>query len=78
MDIRGPIRERLMTNTVRIGSVLGTVAFLMTVSAAGIVSGLGLFLLMMIQMKPLAVVVSSLLLSVSIAVFATCYLWITA
>ncbi len=66
------------SDRVRISSVLGSVVLLMTLSAAGILSGLGLFLLMMIQMDVLAVVGSALLLSVSTAVFLSCYLWLSA
>lgn len=64
------------SDTVRITSVLGTVAVLMTASAAGILSGIGLFILMMIQVQPLAVVGSAVLLAVSTAVFLSCYLWL--
>lgn len=82
MDVRGRLTDNrvvstLKSDTARITSVLGTVALLMTLSAAGILSGAGLFILMMIQMEALAVVGSALLLAASTAVFLSCYLWLT-
>jgi hypothetical protein len=81
------IRSRISNNRVlsairsdqfRILSVLGAVALLMTISVAGILSGLGLFLLAMLAAKTVAVVASSLLLSFSVATFLVCYLWLTS
>lgn len=80
MDVRGQLGRVLGTlrsDSVRIRSVLGAVGVLMTLSAAGVLSGLGLFILMMIQMEALAVVGSALLLSVSTTVFLSCYLWLS-
>jgi hypothetical protein len=58
--------------------VLGLVVLVMTTSAAGVLSGLGLFLLAMIGMVQVNVVLSSLLLSFSVATFLLCYGWLTA
>jgi F420-0:gamma-glutamyl ligase-like protein len=70
--------KALTSDTTRIFGVLGAVVVAMALSAAGILSGFGLFLLSMIAMKALYVVGSSLLLSFSVAVFIACYLWLTA
>lgn len=83
MDLRGRLTDNRLVSTltsdgIRIRSVLAAVAAGMTLGAAGILSGAGLFILMMIQMETLAVVGSSLLLAVSTAVFLYCYLWLTA
>lgn len=83
MDVRGRLTDNRLvhaarSDSVRITTVLGTVAALMALSAAGILSGLGLFLLMMIEMNIVAVVGSSLLLTVSATVFLSCYLWLSA
>lgn len=76
MDNR--IIDAIKSDSARITAYLGGAAVLMTLGAAGILSGIGLFILMMIQMEALAVVGSALLLAVSTAVFLSCYLWLTA
>jgi hypothetical protein len=58
--------------------VLGLVILTMVVASAGVLSGLGLFLLAMINMAGMKVVLSSLLLSFSTAVLMLCYGWLTA
>lgn len=87
MDLRGRLRSVFFDNRIisaaksdsaRITTYIGGVALLMTLGAAGILSGVGLFILMMVQMEALAVVGSALLLAVSTAVFLSCYLWLTA
>lgn len=62
----------------RMYGVLGLVVLVMTTSAAGVLSGVGLFLLAMIGMVQVNVVLSSLLLSFSAATFLLCYGWLTA
>lgn len=62
----------------RMYGILGFVVIVWSISAAGILSGLGLFLLAMLSAKPLVIGGSSLLLSFSIAVFLVCYMWLTA
>lgn len=92
MDVRGylsDVRSRIASRVAssypvrlvksdmtRVGAVLGGVILAMTLSAAGILSGLGLFLMMMIQMDALAVVGSALLLASSTTVFLSCYFWL--
>jgi hypothetical protein len=63
---------------VRMYGVLGLVVIAMSVSSAGMVSGLGLFILSMISMSTTDILMSSLLLSFSSAVFLLCYGWLTA
>lgn len=58
--------------------VLGLVVLTMTISAAGVLSGAGLFLLAMLEMHGVSVVLSSLLLSFSVSVLLLCYGWLTA
>lgn len=58
--------------------VLGFVVLLMTVSAAGVLSGFGIFLLGMIAMEAARVILAALVLSFSSAVFLLCYGWLTA
>jgi len=58
--------------------VLGLVVLVMTISAAGVLSGLGLFLLAMIGTAQADVILSSILLSFSVAIFLVCYGWLTA
>lgn len=62
----------------RMYGVLGLVALVMTIAAAGVLSGVGLFIISMIEMTGMSVVLSSLLLSFSVAVFLLCYGWLTA
>ena len=50
----------------------------MTIAAAGVLSGAGLFLLAMIGTAEMNVILSSILLSFSVAVFMLCYGWLTA
>jgi hypothetical protein len=75
MDVRERLRDEWVRR--RFTVILGTVGLLMTLGAAGILSGFGLFILMMIQMELLPIVGSALLLASSTAVFLACYLWIT-
>jgi len=58
--------------------VLGLVVLTMTIAAAGVLSGVGLFLLAMIGTATMDVIISSILLSFSVAVFLLCYGWLTA
>lgn len=67
----------LKSDRLRVSAVLGIVAIIMAVSAAGFISGVGLLILMMIQMKEILVVLSSLLLSFSAVIFLICYIWLT-
>jgi hypothetical protein len=67
----------LKSDEFKVFSVLGAVALAMTLSVAGILSGLGLFLLSMLAAESLAVIGSSLLFSFSVATFIVCYLWLT-
>lgn len=62
----------------RMYGVLGLVVLTMVVSSAGVLSGLGLFLLAMISAAQLEVFLSSLLLTFSTAVLLLCYGWLTA
>lgn len=62
----------------KIFSVLGAVALAMTLSVAGILSGLGLFLLAMLATEAVSVVASSLLLAFSVTTFIVCYFWLTS
>lgn len=62
----------------KIFSVLGAVALSMALSVAGILSGLGLFLLAMLAAEAASVVLSSLLFSFSLATFLVCYMWLTS
>jgi hypothetical protein len=63
---------------VRVTGVLGVVALLMTISAAGVLSGAGIFLLAMVAMEAARVILAALVLSFSSAVFLLCYGWLTA
>lgn len=65
------------SDRLKVTSIIGAVALLMTVSAAGVLSGLGLFAIMLIKMETLGVVGSALIFSISTAVFLSCYLWIS-
>jgi hypothetical protein len=71
------VRAVLKSDRLRVSAVLGIVAIIMAVSAAGFISGVGLLILMMIQMKEILVVLSSLLLSFSAVIFLICYIWLT-
>ncbi len=75
--LRGMVTLPSIPPRVRMLSVLGLVILVMTISAAGILSGLGLYILAMITVVDLHVVLSSLLLSFSTAVFLLCYGWLT-
>lgn len=77
MDVRGRVLSFFKSSRVKVTTVLSSVVALMTLAAAGVLSGVGLFILMMIQMNALAVVGSSLLLAVSVSVFLFCYLWLS-
>lgn len=59
-------------------AIIGVIILTMTVAAAGVLSGAGLFILAMVSMTDVNVVLSSLLLSFSAAVFLLCYGWLTA
>lgn len=76
-NLRGMVSLPSVPPGVRMFSVLGLVILVMTISAAGILSGLGLYILAMVTVMDLHVVLSSLLLSFSIAVFLLCYGWLT-
>lgn len=78
MDVKGLLPSLVLSDTTRITSVLGFVGVMMTLSAAGVLSGVGLFILMMIQMNALMVVYSSILLTTSLSIFLACYLWLSA
>lgn len=78
MDVKGRLPSLVLSDTTRITSVLGFVGVMMTLSAAGVLSGVGLFILMMIQMNALMVVYSSILLTTSLSIFLACYLWLSA
>jgi len=78
LEIRSRIRDNRLSRLVKsdqfkIFSVLGAVALAMTLSVAGILSGLGLF-----AAQPMGVVGSSILLSFSVGTFLVCYLWLTS
>jgi len=72
------VSAAIRSDQFKIFSVLGAVALAMTLSVAGILSGLGLFLLAMLAAQPMSVVGSSLLLSFSVGTFLACYLWLTS
>lgn len=78
MDVKGRLPSVVFNDTTRITSVLGFVGVMMTLSAAGVLSGVGLFILMMIQMKAAMVVYSSILLTTSLSILLACYMWITS
>jgi len=78
MDVKGRLPSVVLSDTTRITSVLGFVGVMMTLSAAGVLSGVGLFILMMIQMKAAMVVYSSILLTTSLSILLACYMWITS
>lgn len=65
-------------DVIRMYGVLGTMAILFILGAAGTLSGVGIFILMMIQMKVLGVIGSSLLLCTSLAIDLAIYGWVTA
>jgi hypothetical protein len=67
----------IRSDTTKIFGVLGSVIVLMTLAAAGILSGAGLFLLAMLSADGIAVIGSSLLLSISLATFLAGYIWLT-
>lgn len=77
MNLRERVVSFLTSSRFKVTTVLSSVVAAMTLAAAGILSGVGLFILMMIQMNVLAVVGSSLLLAVSVSVFLSCYLWLS-
>lgn len=60
------------------GSVMVTVAVLMTLGVAGVLSGFGLFILFMIAGDTAGVISSSMVFAASISVFISCYIWLTA
>jgi len=88
--MRGRLRDRLSISSIprpsvprpgpltRMYGVLGLVVLTMTIAAAGVLSGVGLFLLAMIGTATMDVIISSILLSFSVAVFLLCYGWLTA
>lgn len=78
MDIRERIPSVINSDALKVTAVLSVVVILMTAAVAGILSGLGLFVLMMIEMNAIAVVGSSALLATSTTVFLVCYLWLSA
>lgn len=83
LEIRSRIRDNRLSRLVKsdqfkIFSVLGAVALAMTLSVAGILSGLGLFLLAMLATEAVSVVASSLLLAFSVTTFIVCYFWLTS
>lgn len=67
--------EELLPLLRPIGAI-GFVGALMALSAAGVLSGLGLFLIAMIKMATMDVVLSSLLLAFSVGTFLACYEWL--
>jgi len=62
----------------RMYGVLGLVVLTMVIASAGVLSGVGLFILAMVTMAQVNVVLSSLLLSFSVTVLLICYGWLTA
>jgi len=62
---------------IRIFSIIGLVVFVATLGVAGLISGLGLFLLMMIETNAIGVVGASLLLAFSATAFVSSYLWLS-
>lgn len=67
-----------ISGTAIAGSVLGTVAVLMTLGVAGVLAGFGLFILSMLASNAVGVVGSALLFSTSVTILVSCYLWLTA
>lgn len=61
----------------RMYSVLGFVVVAMTLAAAGVLSGLALFIISLLGMVTTEIIASSILLSVSSMILLLCYLWIT-
>ena len=72
------VSAAIRSDQFKIFSVLGAVALAMALSVAGILSGLGLFLLAMLAAKTTSVILSSLLFSFSLATFLLCYIWLTS
>lgn len=75
-DIPRPSRPEV-PGIVRAYGTIGAVALLMTLGAAGVLSGAGIFVLAMIWMDAIAVIGSSVLMTFSLAVFLACYMWLT-
>lgn len=61
----------------RVYGVIGATLMLAVLASAGVLSGAGIFILMMIQMDVVGVALSSLLLAFSMAIVAGIYLWLT-